>query len=82
MMVDFCQQQGMEAVRNNPAFERIRQRDKQAFADLFGISDPALADFVMTQLMGLMLMRLEGNDIPIFEQIKLLGKMLITYLEK
>jgi len=35
-----------------------------------------------SQLMGLMLMRLEGNDIPIFEQIKLLEKMLITYLEK
>jgi AcrR family transcriptional regulator len=82
MMVDFCQQQGMEAVRNNPAFARIRQRDQQAFADLFGLSDPVLADFVMTQLVGLMLMRLEGNDIPIFEQVTLLGKMLITYLEK
>lgn len=82
MMVDFCQQQGAEAVRNNPAFERIRQRDKQAFADLFGLSDPALADFVMSQLMGLMLMRLEGNDIPIFEQVTLLGKMLISYMEK
>ncbi|MEP0886451.1 TetR/AcrR family transcriptional regulator, partial [Trichocoleus sp. ST-U3] len=32
MMVDFCQQQGAEAVRNNPAFERIREQDKQAFA--------------------------------------------------
>jgi AcrR family transcriptional regulator len=82
MMVDFCQQQGAEAVRNNPAFEQIRQRDKQAFADLFGISDLALADFVMSQLMGLMLMRLEGNDIPIFEQVTLLGKMLISYIEK
>jgi AcrR family transcriptional regulator len=82
MMVDFCQQQGAEAVRNNPAFERIRQRDKQAFADLFGISDLALADFVMSQLMGLMLMRLEGNDIAIFEQVTLLGKMLISYIEK
>lgn len=82
MMVDFCQQQGIEAVRNNPAFEQIRQRDKKAFADLFGISDLALADFVMSQLMGLMLMRLEGNDIPIFEQVTLLGKMLTTYLER
>ncbi|MBD1833650.1 TetR/AcrR family transcriptional regulator [Cyanobacteria bacterium FACHB-472] len=82
MMVDFCQQQGSEAVRNNPAFEQIRQRDKKAFADLFGISDLVLADFVMSQLMGLMLMRLEGNDIPIFEQVTLLGKMLTTYLER
>jgi hypothetical protein len=82
MMVDFCQQQGVEAVRNNSALARIRQQDKQAFADLFGISDPALAEFVMIQLMGLMLTRLEGDDIPIFEQVTLLGKMLITYLEK
>jgi AcrR family transcriptional regulator len=82
MMVDFCQQQGAEAVRNNSALARIRQRDKQAFADLFGISDPTLADFVMSQLMGLMLARLEGDDIPIFEQVTLLGKMLITYLER
>jgi hypothetical protein len=29
-----------------------------------------------------MLARLEGNDIPIFEQVTLLGKMLISYLEK
>jgi hypothetical protein len=36
----------------------------------------------MIQLMGLMLTRLEGDDIAIFEQVTLLGKMLITYLEK
>jgi AcrR family transcriptional regulator len=82
MMVDFCQQQGIEAVRNNAVLARIRQRNKQAFADLFKIPDPALADFVMIQLMGLMLVRMEDNDIPIFEQVTLLGKMLITYLER
>jgi AcrR family transcriptional regulator len=82
MMVDFCQQQGIEAVRNNAVLARIRQRNKQAFADLFRIPDPALADFVMIQLMGLMLIRMEDNDIPIFEQVTLLGKMLNTYLEK
>jgi AcrR family transcriptional regulator len=82
MMVDFCQQQGIEAVRKNAVLARIRQRNKQAFADLFRIPDPALADFVMIQLMGLMLTRMEDNDIPIVEQVTLLGKMLITYLEK
>lgn len=82
MVVDFCQQQGAEAVRNNPTLTRIKQRDKQAFADLFGISDPALADFVMIQITGLMLARLEGHDISIAEQIRLLGKMLVTYLER
>lgn len=82
MMVDFCQQQGIEAVRHNAVLARIRQRNKQAFADLFKIPDPALADFVMIQLMGLMLVRMEDNDIPIFEQVTLLGKMLITYLER
>lgn len=82
MMVDFCQQQGIEAVRNNAVLARIRQRNKQAFADLFRIPDPALADFVMIQLMGLMLTRMEDNDIPIFEQVTLLGKMLTTYLER
>lgn len=82
MMVDFCQQQGIEAVRNNAVLARIRQRNKQAFGDLFIIPDPALADFVMIQLMGLMLARMEDNDIPIFEQVTLLGKMLTTYLER
>lgn len=82
MMVDFCQQQGMDAVRNNAALARVRQRNKQAFADLFKIPDPALADLVMIQLLGLMVARMEDNNIPIFEQIALLGKMLTTYLEK
>ncbi|MBD2040137.1 TetR/AcrR family transcriptional regulator [Microcoleus sp. FACHB-672] len=80
MMVDFCQQQGIEAVRNNAVLARIRHRNKQAFADLFRIPDPALADFVMIQLMGLMLARMEDNHIPIFEQVTLLGKILTTYL--
>jgi len=81
IMVDFSQQQGIEAVRNNPVLTHIRHQDKQAFANLFGICNPALAEFVIIQLMGLMLTRLEGNDIPIFEQVTLLGKMLINYLE-
>jgi hypothetical protein len=51
-------------------------------AELFGISDPALADFVLTQVQGLILRRLSGDDISIAEQIVLLGKMLITYLER
>lgn len=81
LLVDFCQQQGIEAVRNNATLARIRQRNRQAFADLFKIPDPALADFVLIQLAGLILTRMEDKDIPIFEQIMLVGKMLMTYLE-
>ena len=82
MMVDFCQQQGAEAIRENQVLRRSEEHAKQSMAELFGISDPALADFVLTQVQGLILRRLSGDDISIAEQIVLLGKMLITYLER
>ncbi|NMG11644.1 TetR/AcrR family transcriptional regulator [Brasilonema sp. UFV-L1] len=82
MMVDFCQQQGSDAIRENQALRRIEKQTKQSITEFFGICDPALTDFIMTQVQGLMLRRLSGDDVSIAEQIVLLGKMLISYLEK
>lgn len=82
MMVDFCQQQGADAIRENQVLRRSEEQAKQAMAELFGISDPALADFVLTHVQGLILRRLSGDDVSIAQQVRLLGKMLITYLER
>jgi AcrR family transcriptional regulator len=78
ILVDFCQQQGAEAVRKNATLARIREASKQSLTNLFEFSNPALAEFVLTQIQGLLLKRLLGDPISIHEQIALMGKMIVT----
>jgi AcrR family transcriptional regulator len=78
ILVDFCQQQGAEAVRKNATLARIREASKQFLIDLFEFSNPTLAEFVLTQIQGLLLKRLLGDPISIPEQIALIGKMIVT----
>lgn len=82
LLVDFCQQQGAEAVRQNAALARIREASKQSFTNLFEFSDPTLAQFLLAQIHGLLLKRLLGDSISIPEQIALLGKMLVNFTQK
>ena len=78
ILVDFCQQQGAEAVRKNATLARIREASKEFLTNLFEFSNPALAEFVLTQIQGLLLKRLLGDPISIHEQMVLMGKMLVT----
>lgn len=79
---DFCQQQGAEAVRKNVTLEQIREASKQFLVNLFGLSNPTLAEFILIHIQGLLLKRLLGDPISIPEQIALLGKMLVSFVEK
>lgn len=83
IIVDFCQHQDREKLAKNQIFQRVDERYQQAIADFLGITDPALAWFVLTFINGLILERLWGNEkISFTEQIALLGKMLTIYLQQ
>ncbi len=82
ILVDFCQQQGAEAVRQNIALTRIRDNSKQLLADALGLVSPAIVDFIFAHVEGLLLRRFLGDPISIFEQIALLGKMIVNSVEK
>jgi len=81
ILVDFCQQQGAEAVRQNIALTRIREASKRFLANVFGFSSPTIVEFVFAHIEGLLLRRLLGDPISISEQIALLGKMIVNFVE-
>ncbi len=81
--VDFYQQQDREEVINNETLQQMCEESRQFSAELLGIQDPALVNFSICLLMGLLLLRLfEGEVVPFEEQAGLLGKMLTLYLER
>ncbi|NJL35659.1 MAG: TetR/AcrR family transcriptional regulator [Leptolyngbyaceae cyanobacterium SM1_4_3] len=81
--VDFCRHYGCEAFQNNRANKQSDERFKQTVANFDGISSPAFQHFIKNLFMGLMLNRLCGDKAACFnEQVSLLGKMLLAYLEK
>lgn len=82
ILVDFCQQQGIEAVRNNAALINDRQKGAQFWTEFLEDSDPVLIDFVDAYVQGVMLKRLAGDPISIADQIDLLGTLLTSYLKK
>lgn len=83
IFVDFCQHYGSKVLQSSNAHKRAEERYQQALSELFGISEPALLNFVMSLFQGLILNLLLGDkSISFTEQVPLLGKMLVTYLEK
>jgi AcrR family transcriptional regulator len=81
--VDFYQQQDREEVINNETLKQMCEESRQFTAELLGLKDPALVNFAICLLMGLLLLRLfEGEVVPFEEQAELLGKMLTLYLEQ
>ncbi|MBD1906006.1 TetR/AcrR family transcriptional regulator [Funiculus sociatus GB2-A5] len=82
IIVDYCQHQDREELRKAQFFQQIDERYQQAIANFLEISDPAIAWFILSLINGLILERLWGNEkISFTEQIALLGKMLMLYLE-
>jgi AcrR family transcriptional regulator len=81
--VDFCRHYGCEAFQNNRANKQTDERFRQTVANFDGISSPAFQHFIKNLFMGLLLNRLCGDKAACFnEQVSLLGKMLLAYLEK
>ncbi len=79
--VDFCQRQDREKMQNSKFFQQVNQRYQQAIADFLGITEPAIAWFVLSLINGIILERLLGNQkVSLVEQVDLLGKMLTAYL--
>lgn len=82
IMVDFYQHHGLEELRHSQLTRRLTDQYKQGIAEILGISDPVIAQFILSFMDGLILQRLWGNqEVSITEQMSLLGKMLTTYLE-
>lgn len=83
VLIDFCQHQDREEIKNSVAFRRVDQLFLETFYTLLGIQDPTLASFVMCLFDGLIVERLWGNKMVSFpEQLALLGKMLTAYVER
>lgn len=83
LWVDFCQHQDSQEISGNNIFKRANQRYQQAVCDFLGVQDPLLASFVLTFVDGLLLGKLQGNEmLDIREQCNLLGKMVTAYLQQ
>ncbi len=82
LWVDFCQHQDSQEIPGNNIFKRANQRYRQAVCDFFDIQDPALVSFVLSFIDGLLLRKIQGDEMIIFfEQCALLGAMMTAYLQ-
>jgi AcrR family transcriptional regulator len=81
LWVDFCQHQDSQEIPGNNVFNRANQRYRQAVCDFFDIQDPVLASFILSFIDGLLLRKLQGDEMIDFsEQCGLLGEILTAYL--
>lgn len=79
--VDFCQHQ--DSKQGNGVFQRANNRYRQAICDILGIQDIVLASFILAFIDGLILEKLQGDEmISLTEQCNLLGKILTSYLRE
>ncbi len=80
--MDFCQHEDFKNMGDSPILHIADQRYQQAVSDFLGISDPLLIRFILSFIDGVILHRIFGYEgVSFSEQITLLGKMLIAYLE-
>jgi AcrR family transcriptional regulator len=83
LWVDFYRHTDIKEIQNNPVFQQIDAGYQQAMMSVLGISEPKVAQFVVTLVDGLLVEQLEGDvGLSFPEQIDLLTKMLIAYFEK
>jgi AcrR family transcriptional regulator len=83
IMIDFCQSNDPQEIKDNSVFKLTIERSLQAICQYLGFEDKALAVFIMAHIDGLLLHRIWGSeDISINEQFALLGQMITAYLEK
>lgn len=82
ILVNFYQHLDPDEIRNSEVLKRADQRYRQIISDYLGIDDPAIVQFVLSLLNGLILEKLWGNETVSFaQQMTLLRRMLVAYLE-
>ena len=80
---DFCQHKTRKEIDNNQALKEAGKRYEEAVCCYLGISDPAIAIFIINSIDGLLVRRFyQGERISFVEQATLLKEMLVAYLEK
>ncbi|MEG5019854.1 TetR/AcrR family transcriptional regulator [Microcoleus sp. AT8-B5] len=83
MIFDFCQQKTPQEINNNQTLQQSGKRYEEAVTCYLGISDPALAKFIICYVDGLLVRRFyQGERISLAEQLIVLKEMLLAYLEK
>jgi len=83
MIFDFCQQKNRQEINNNQTLQQSGKRYEEAVNCYLGISDPAIAKFIICYVDGLLVRRFyQGERISIAEQLIVLKEMLLAYLEK
>ncbi|MBH8555891.1 TetR/AcrR family transcriptional regulator [Nostocaceae cyanobacterium CENA357] len=80
--VNFCQHQDSKTMLNSSVLKHANKRYQQAACNVLGVEDPVLATFLLSFVNGLILEKLWGDEtIDFIEQCRLLGKMLMVYLQ-
>jgi AcrR family transcriptional regulator len=80
---DFCQQKTRQEIETNQAIQKAGKRYEDTVCCFLGISDPAVAIFIVNYVDGLIARRFyQGERISFAEQANLLKEMLLAYLEK
>ena len=80
---DFCQHKTRKELDNNQVLKEAGKRYEEAVGCYLGISDPAIAIFIINSIDGLLVRRFyQGERISFVEQATLLKEMLVAYLEK
>ena len=80
---DFCQHKTRKEIDNNQALQQAGKRYEEAVGCYLGISDQAIAIFMINSIDGLLVRRFyQGERISFVEQANLLKEMLLAYLEK
>jgi AcrR family transcriptional regulator len=83
IMFDFCQNKNRQDIDNNQALQQAGKRYEEAVCCYLGVSDPAIAIFIINSIDGLLVRRFyQGERISFSEQANLLKEMLLAYLEK
>ncbi|MBE9165504.1 MULTISPECIES: TetR/AcrR family transcriptional regulator [Microcoleaceae] len=83
IMFDFCQNKNRQDIDNNHALQQAGKRYEEAVCCYLGVSDPAIAIFIINSVDGLLVRRFyQGERISFSEQANLLKEMLLAYLEK
>lgn len=83
IIFDFCQNKNRQDIENNQALQQAGKRYEEAVCCYLGVSDPAIAIFIINSIDGLLVRRFyQGERISFSEQANLLKEMLLAYLEK
>lgn len=83
MTFEFCQQKTRQEIDSNQALQESGKRYEEAVSCYLGISDPAIARFIICYGDGLLVRRFyQGERISVAEQWTLLKEMLLAYLDK